>query len=104
VALDAAGALAAVDRILNRGGDAENVLRNVLDALHARGVRFGAIRFAGGGGLVVGDEADAVAAPVVYEGAPVALLELAVDDRTFVERVALLISADVARRAASRSG
>ena len=40
------GALEAVDRILNRGGDADDVLRDVLQALHERGVSWAAIRFA----------------------------------------------------------
>ena len=103
-AVDYPGALAAVDRVLNRGGDAADVLRRVLQVLEARGVRFGAIRFAAGGELVAGDEPGGITAPVVFEGTPVAELELAVGDRTFVERLATLISSEVARRDASRSG
>jgi hypothetical protein len=39
-AIDYRGALEAVERILNRGGDAEDVLRGVLEALGARGISF----------------------------------------------------------------
>jgi hypothetical protein len=39
-AIDYRGAPEAVERILNRGGDAEDVLRGVLEALGARGISF----------------------------------------------------------------
>ena len=81
--MTAAGALEAVERILNRGGEAEEVLRSVLDALHARGVPYAAIRFEGTD-LDVGHLG---AAPTRSSG-PVTI---AVDDETFVERVATLI-------------
>ena len=90
------GAVEGIDRILNRGGDADDVLRGVLGALHARGIAYAAIRFVEDGGLVDGP---AVGAPrpglvtaVVYEGKQVGELELAVDDAAFAERVAWLIS------------
>jgi hypothetical protein len=94
------GALEAVDRILNRGGDADDVLREILQALHDRGVAWAAIRFVEGGELVEGpsigeQQAGGLAVPVVYEGRRVGELEAAVDERAFVERVATLISAYV---------
>ena len=96
---DHAGALEAIDRILNRGGDADDVLRAVLAALHERGVAYAAIRFAEAGALVdgpsVGDPTEARTTPIVYDGDQVGELELAVDDPVFVERVATLISAHV---------
>ena len=40
------GALEAVDRLVNRGGEADEVLRGVVQALHQRvGYRFVAIAF-----------------------------------------------------------
>ena len=100
-AIDYRGALEAVERILNRGGDAEDVLRGVLEALGARGISFARVQLAGSDGLnvglTVGEQREAVAVPVVYEGLEVGLLELATDDRALAERVAMLISHEVAR-------
>lgn len=94
--LDYRGALEAVDRILNRGGEADDVLREVLEALETRGVSYGVVRFAEGEGLVegpsIGRQVAGVEAAVVYEGSTIGSLELAVDDRRFVDRVAKLIS------------
>ena len=94
-----AGALEAVEGILDRGGDADDVLRHVLAALHERGVSYAAIRFVEEGELVdgptVGDGAEGLVAPIVYEGKRIGELELAVDDPAFAERVAALISAYV---------
>lgn len=96
---DYAGALEAIDRILNRGGDADDVLRAVLAALHDRAVAYAAIRFVEDGGLVdgpsIGDRTEALTTPIVYRGEQVGELELAVDDDAFAERVATLISAYV---------
>jgi hypothetical protein len=93
------GALEAIDRILNRGGDADDVLRNVLRVLHERGAAWAAIRFVEEGELVdgpfLGERTNAVAVPVVYQGRQVGELEASVDDREFLERVAQLISAHV---------
>ena len=94
-----AGALEALDRILNRGGDADDVLRAVVDVLHERLRCRVAILFLEGGELVLGPERgerDATRTrrvPIVFAGERVA--ELAVDgeaDAAFLERVALLIS------------
>jgi hypothetical protein len=100
-AVDHRGALEAVERILNRGGSAYEVLSAVLEALHARGVASGKVRLAKNGRLVdgptVGSEAEGIVWPVFYEGTEVGSLELAVDDAVFVERVATLISPYVVR-------
>jgi putative methionine-R-sulfoxide reductase with GAF domain len=97
------GALESIDRILNRGGDADEVLREVVGVLRTRaGYRWAGIFFVEAGGLVLGPQAGdeeperRTRLPVSYNGAQVA--ELAVDaapeeDRSFLERVAVLISA-----------
>ena len=97
------GALEAIDRILNCGGDADDVLRGVVGTLHERaGYPWAGILLVEAGGLVLGPEAGEpqpdrrTQLPVSYNGARVA--ELAVDaapeeDRSFLERVAVLISA-----------
>jgi hypothetical protein len=93
---DYGGALEAVERIVNRGGDADDALRSVLAALHERGVVSVAIRFVDAGELVdgpsVGDGSAGVRVPVVFDGDPIGELEAAVDDGAFAERVATLIS------------
>jgi hypothetical protein len=95
--IDYRGALEAIERVLNRGGAAEDVLRSVLHALHARGVESGRVLYEGGGvteGTMIGS-APLVTVPVVFQGEEVGALELAVDDATFATRVATLISAYV---------
>ena len=96
-----AGRLEALDRVLNRGGDADDVLREVV-AIVAAPFAWAGILFREDGRLVLGphagepDESRRTVVPVAYRGDPVA--ELAVDGeldepaRAFVERVALLIS------------
>ena len=97
------GALAAVERILNRGGDADDVLRGVVGAIHERVPHFVwvGIAFMEDGRLVLGPEAgrgdgDELRALVTFEGAPVAELVVrrsaAGDDEPFLERVATLVS------------
>jgi hypothetical protein len=95
-------ALEAVDRILTSGGDADDILREVVAALHAQvGYRWAGIFFLEDGELALGpqagtpDEPRRTNVPVTWQGAPVA--ELAVDDapeedRMFLERVAVLVS------------
>jgi hypothetical protein len=100
VAPVSAGALEAVDRILNRGGDADDVLRAVVSVLVERGgCTWAGILFAEGEELTLGPEAGSpqperrIQLPVAFQGTPVA--ELAADgcdDRAFLERVALIIS------------
>ena len=95
------GALDAVDRILNRGGDADDVLRAVVGALVERGgCAWAGILFVEDGELVLGPQAgeqrpaERIQLPVVYNGDRVAeLVADGSDDRAFLERVALLISA-----------
>jgi hypothetical protein len=98
------GALDAVERILNRGGDADDVLRAVVAALHDHVPHFTwvGIAFMEEGELELGPQAGAgddeeLTTLVTFEGAPVA--ELLVrrssapgDDEPFLRRVATLIS------------
>jgi hypothetical protein len=96
-----AGALEAIDRVLNRGGDADDVLRSVVE-LVARRFPWAGILFLEDGRLVLGpqagepDESRRASFPVAFRGEQVA--DLAVDGdvdedgRRFLERVALLIS------------
>ena len=96
------GALEAIDRILNRGGDADDVLREVVAVLHDRsGYAWAGIFFVDDGALALGPEAGTpnegkrIRTPVTWQGDRIA--ELAVDDapeedRKFLERVALLVS------------
>lgn len=103
-----AGALAAVDRIVNREPEADEVLRQTVSALHDRIDRYVwvGISFLEQGRIVLGPRAgdpDADAArlevPIVYDGRGVGALSvsagtpLTADDRPFLERVALLVSA-----------
>jgi hypothetical protein len=98
------GALEAVDRVLNRGGDADDVLREVVAVLHERaGYAWAGIRFVEEGGPVLGPSAGDEAAgegatpfAVSFQGTHVADLEvggaLGEMDRAFLERVALVVS------------
>ena len=98
------GALEAVDRLLNRGGDADEVLRDVVAILHERaGYTWACIRFVEQGGPELGPSAgDAAAAvgvtafPISFQVAHVADLEAAGElgemDGAFLERVSLLVS------------
>lgn len=99
--IDYRGALEAVERILNRGGNADEVLGAVLAALHTRGVASAKLRLAESGRLVdrlsVGGEAERIVSPIVHEGAQIGSLELAVDDGAFADRLATLISPYVIR-------
>ena len=95
------GALAAIDEILNRGGDADEVLREVVAVLHHEYSWVG-ISFVEEGELVLGpakgtQTAEPIAIPISYENQVVAELgivagELDPEDHAFLERVALLIS------------
>jgi putative methionine-R-sulfoxide reductase with GAF domain len=99
--MTATGALEAVERILNRGGEADDVLRDVVRALVERGrFAWAGILFVEEGRLVLGPEAgepqprERTQIPVPFNGEPVA--ELVVDgavgdDRAALERVAVLI-------------
>jgi hypothetical protein len=92
--------LAALDEILNRGGDADDVLRAVVEFLAARqGISWASISFREQGRLVAGPEAGEAARagrirrPVVYRGEEVG--ELAVEgdvDGDLLGRVATAIA------------
>ena len=99
-----AGALDAIDRILNRGGDADDVLREVVRVLpdQVAALTWAGVSFAEAGRLVPGpssgepDEHRRVHVPISYRGERVG--ELAADGEAgtaFLERVATLISAHV---------
>jgi hypothetical protein len=92
-----------VDRILAEGGDADDVLRGVVQALVERGgCAWAGISFVEGGELVPGpatgspDEARRVRVPVSYRGERVG--ELAADGAVAeaeLERIAALVAAHV---------
>jgi hypothetical protein len=96
------GALEAVDRILDRGADADDILRQVVSVLHEQvGYAWAGIFFLEDGELALGphagtpNEALRTTVPVTWQGDRVA--ELAIDDapeedRMFLERVAVLVS------------
>lgn len=97
-------ALEALDRILDRGGDADDILRNVVAVLHDdAGYPWAGIEFVEGDALVLGPQAGSRDAadvrttrvPVTYRGERIA--ELVIDDapeedRMFLERVAALVA------------
>jgi hypothetical protein len=93
-------ALEALDRILNRGGDADDVLRSVVRVLlDEPGIAWAGIAFLERGDLVLGpqagepDEARRRRTSVAFQGRPVGELWIDGDaDEAFLERVALLIS------------
>ena len=93
------GALEAIDRVLNRGGDADDVLRAVVEVVHGL-YPYAAIAFVETGELVVGPEAGEAPArieafPISFQGSQVAELRAggAPIDRAFLERVATIIAA-----------
>ena len=94
------GALEGVERVLNRGGEADDVLRQVVAILHERLGRYVRISFVEAGRLVpgpaLGEESATTAFPIAFQGSRVAELEvggeLADADRALLERVAVLVS------------
>jgi hypothetical protein len=95
------GTLEAVDRILNRGGADDDVLREVVAVLQERLFAWVALVRADGSVRAEAGEAPdgpSLQAPVVWQGAPVGELRAAArqpaeGDRALLERVALVISA-----------
>ena len=93
---------AAIGVVLERGGDADDVLRDVVEALHETGgYTWAGVFFVEDGDLSLGPHAGTpnagarTAVPVTWQGDRIA--ELAVDDapeedRTFLERVADLVA------------
>ena len=94
------GALEAVERVLNRGGEADEVLRQVVAILHERLGRFVRISFVEAGELVpgpaAGEEGETMPFPVSFQGKRVADLEVgghvSAEDQALLERVATLVS------------
>ncbi len=98
------GALEAVDRILNRGGDADDVLGAVVDVLRERvSYEWVGIALVEEGKLELGPSAGTLRGeparlPVSFQGSKVAELRVAPgqtgdEEQAFLERVATLISA-----------
>jgi hypothetical protein len=92
------GALEAIDRVLNRGGEPQDVLRQVVSILH-RIYPYVAIAFVEEGELApgpqAGQEPSAVEAfPIVFQGSQVAELRVAGApvDLAFLDRVATIVS------------
>jgi hypothetical protein len=94
------GALVAIERILDRGSDADEVLRDVGAVLHGDYSWVG-ISFVEEGDLVLGpalgeQTVEPTRIPIPYENNVVAELgivgEIGPEDRAFLERVALLIA------------
>ena len=89
-----------VERVVAGGGEADAVVRRVVEILHDRLGCFVRLRFVEEGGLVAGpaagDETETTAFPVRFRGAHVAELEAGGDltpaDRDLLERVAGLIA------------
>jgi hypothetical protein len=75
--------MSSVSELVARGGDADEILREVVARLVARGYRWAGIFFVEGGDVMLGpqagepDEAARTSVPVVWQGARVA--ELAAD-------------------------
>jgi hypothetical protein len=93
------GALDAVERIVNRGGEADDVLRQVVDVL-ARVYPYVSLWFVEERELVqgprAGEPADGERYSISFQGTKVAELEVGSaedEDRAFLERVGTLVSA-----------
>jgi hypothetical protein len=95
-----AGTLEAVERVLDHGGEADDVLRRVVSLLHDRLGGFIRISFVEAGALVpgpaAGEEAETTPFPVSFQGSRVADLEaggrLTPEDAALLEHVASLVS------------
>jgi hypothetical protein len=94
------GALEAVEEMLNRVGEADEILREVVAILHERLGRFVRISFVEADGLspgpAEGDESATTAFPVEFDRRRVAELEVGGEptdeERALLERVATLLS------------
>jgi hypothetical protein len=94
------GALEGIERVLNRGGEADDVLRQVVAILHERLGRYIRISFVEADGLApgpaLGEESATTAFPIVFQGTRVGDLEaggeLSDEDRALLERIAILVS------------
>jgi hypothetical protein len=93
------GALEAVERILNRGGDADDVLQQVVDTLHERAAAWVGIAFVEQGGLELGPTAggtkpsDLQRHPIEWEDRTVAELWASAEaDAPLCARIAVIVS------------
>jgi len=93
------GALEAVERVLNRGGEPDAVLRYVVSALHERAAPWVGIAFVTEDGVELGPSAggdkpvDVQRHPIVWEGRAVAELWAGIEaDAELLARVALIVS------------
>lgn len=94
------GALEAVERVLDHGGEADEVLRQVVAILHERLGRFVRISFVEAAELVpgpaAGDEETTTPFPVTFQGSRIADLEaggrLSPEEEALLARVATLVS------------
>jgi hypothetical protein len=88
-------AYAAAAAVVGRGGDADDILRGVLTALHEGGVAYASISFVEDGNLVagpsIGTGEPAVTVPVQFDGQSVGELALSDDDPGLAARVAELV-------------
>jgi len=99
------GALEAVERVLNRGGEPGVVLQQVVDALHARTSAWVGIAFVEDNGVELGPSAGAAAPPADAQRHPIErqghkIAELwtsAEADPTLFARVAVIVSPYCAR-------
>jgi hypothetical protein len=95
-----AGAVEAVERLVEEGREADDVLREVVALLHERLGRFVRVSFLEDGELLpgpaAGEEAATTAVPIRFDGARIADLEVAGtpadDERAVLERVAEIIA------------
>jgi hypothetical protein len=98
--LSGTAAIEAVERIVDIGGDADDILRGAVEALvDPGGCTWAGILFVESGALVLGPQAGApeqdtrIQVPVVFEGSRIA--ELAVEgceDPAFLDRIAFVIA------------
>jgi hypothetical protein len=90
-------ALAEVERLTAAGGDADEVLRAIVAAVHEAGVPWFAVRFNEEGTLVegpsAGERSDAtLTVPVTYNGERIGELEASGVDEAFLTRAASLLA------------
>jgi predicted heme/steroid binding protein len=99
------GAFEQVERVVNAGGDADDILRRVVTILHEQLDRYVRIRFVEEGRLVAGptageqsagEQVDTTAFPISFQGRHVADLEAGADlsseDSALLERIAAILS------------
>ena len=98
--MSAAGVIEAVEEILDRGGDPEDVLQAAMTAIVDRGgAAWAAALYSDEGELLVGPQAGVAepgerrGAPIVLGGAQIGELEVdGLDDQPLIERVAELLA------------